>query len=121
MNSICIVGNVTKDLELNQTKTGKSVCQFDVAVSRRFDREITDFFRVVVWEKIAEICCQYLKKGSKVGITGEMQSRQYEGEKGKRTIWEIRADNIEFLSPKSEESKTEKTYLEELQDDDLPF
>jgi single-strand DNA-binding protein len=120
MNLICIVGNVTKDLELNQTKTGKSVCQFDVAVSRRFDREITDFFRVVVWEKIAEICCQYLKKGSKVGITGEMQSRQYESEHGKRTIWEIRADNVEFLSSKSEPGKKEETQPS-YEDDDLPF
>ena len=121
MNLICIVGNVTKDLELKYTTTGKAVCRFDVAVSRRFDRDTTDFFKVIVWEKVAENCCKYLQKGSKVGITGEMQSRQYESEHGKRTIWEIRADNVEFLSPKSEESKTEKTYLEKLQDDDLPF
>jgi len=119
LNSICIVGNVTKDLELRETQSGKKVCSFDVAVSRRFDREQTDFFRVNVWEKTAENCASYLKKGSKVGITGEMQSRQYETDNGKRTAWEIRADSVEFLSPKAEDAKTEKTRLEKLQDEDL--
>ena len=124
MNSICIVGNVTKDLELRETQSGKKVCSFDVAVSRRFDREQTDFFRVNVWEKTAENCASYLKKGSKVGITGEMQSRQYETDNGKRTAWEIRADSVEFLSPKAEgesKPKNNNRNVPNFEDEDLPF
>ena len=100
MNSLHIIGNVTRDLELRQTQSGKSVCAFDVAVSRRFNREETDFFKVVVWEKVAENCNNFLCKGSKVGIRGEIQSRQYEKDGIKYTVWEVKADEVEFLSPK---------------------
>ena len=121
MNSILITGNVTKDLELRETNSGKKVCSFDVAVSRRFDREQADFFRVNVWEKTAENCALYLKKGSKVGIKGAMQSRSYETNEGeKRQVWEISAEEVEFLSPKTEETKA-KTEKQEDFDEDLPF
>lgn len=128
MNSVLIIGNVTRDLELKTTQTGKSVCNFDVAVARRFNREETDFFRVTVWEKQAENCAEYLRKGSKVGVRGEMHSREYEQDGEKRLVWGVRADEVEFLSPRdSNTTGTKETARKGIRDnppiddDNLPF
>lgn len=135
MNKVFLTGNLTKDPELTTTANGISVCKFSVAVQRRFAKENgekeVDFLNIVAWRGIADNCNKYLKKGSKVGIVGSIQTRSYEGNDGvKRFVTEIIADEVEFLTTKnnSEEKKTEPKqepeqthFFTPINDDDLPF
>lgn len=126
MNKVIMVANLSKDVEKRETATGKTVANFSIAVAR-FGGEGADFFNVVVWGNQAENCATYLKKGSKVGIVGTLQNRSYEANDGtKRTITEIVAEQVEFLTPKqAQESvvsvKRERPQLEEIVDGNLPF
>lgn len=125
MNKVIITGNLSKDVEKRETNNGKAVANFSIAVSRPFSDE-TNYFNVTVWGNQAENCAKYLKKGSKVGIVGTLQNRSYEANDGtKRTITEIVAEQVEFLSPKQEEqvvsATRERPQLEEIVDGNLPF
>ena len=103
MNNVCIIGNITRDLDLRVTQSGKSVTNFTVAVTNDFNREETYFFDVVVWGKTAEVCATYLHKGSKVGIAGRLTTRTWETQEGqKRKVTEIVGDKVDFLTPKGE-------------------
>jgi single-strand DNA-binding protein len=125
MNKFLCTGNLTRDVEKRETNNGKAVANFSIAVAR-LGGEDADFFNVVVWGNQAENCAKYLKKGSKVGIVGTLQNRSYEANDGtKRTITEIVAEQVEFLSPKQEEQVVsvtrERPPLEEIEDNQLPF
>lgn len=136
MNKVILVGNLTKDPELITTNAGVSMCRFTVAVQRRYatadgNRE-TDFIPVVVWRGQAENCYKYLKKGSRAGVSGSIQTRNYESQDGqKRYVTEVVADEVEFISTRqSEDAKEEvpeekKAVVEDFEpivdDDDLPF
>lgn len=141
MNRVILVGNLTKDPELTTTSSGVSVCQFRIAVQRRFsnqngERE-TDFFTVVVWRGQAENCAKYLRKGSKAGVVGSLQTRSYDAQDGtKRYVTEVVADEVEFLTSKSSgegdfgdsydaaprpAKKKTVAELTPVEDDDLPF
>lgn len=103
MNSVILTGNICNDLELKSTDSGKSVCYFNLAVKRPFAKDVTDFFRVVTWNKQAENIFKYCGKGSKIGVCGVLNSRTYEDKEGKKcTICEVVANEIEFLATKSE-------------------
>ena len=109
MNSINIVGNLTRDPELKQvTINGEttSVCRFSVAVNRNKKNangeSVADFFNVVAWRGLAETAAKYLAKGRKVGITGSVRTGSYEKDGVKHSTFEIEANNVEFLSPKGE-------------------
>ena len=139
MNSVNIIGNVTRDLELKYTPSGKAVVNFTLAVSDRFNKETTHFLDVVVWGKLAELCAEYLTKGKKAGVTGRLQTRTYENQEGKKVkVTEINADEVEFLTPKGgskPEADTDKwshlakdeginldgVQLVDAEDDDIPF
>ena len=110
MNKIIITGNLTRDPELRQTESGKSVTNFTVAVRRPFKPDETDFFPVVVWGKQAESCAKYLSKGRKVGVSGFLYSREYKAIDGTpRRVMEICAEDVEFLSfTENEEQKPVK-------------
>ena len=130
MNKAILIGNLTKDPEITTTNNGVSVCRFTLAVSRRFanaegERE-TDFINVVVWRNLADNCHKFLKKGSKAAVVGSIQSRSYDANDGsKRYITEIVAEEVEFISTKSESfgarSDEEVSKLEPITDDNLPF
>jgi len=102
MNKCILIGNLTKDPELRSTPNGVSVCSFSIGVSRRFsnqngERE-TDFFNIIVWRKQAENVAKYLRKGSQVAVSGQIQNRSYDDKDGnKRYITEIIADEVQFL------------------------
>ena len=125
MQRFICTGNLTRDPELRETMGGVKVCNFDIAVKRDFahadgERE-TDFFNITTWRTTAESCVKYLKKGNKVGIVGTLQNRSYEDKNGyKRTVTEVVADTVEFLTPK-DAGKPERQPLEELKDNQLPF
>lgn len=117
MNKVFIIGNLSKEIDFMQTNSGLAVARFSVAVKRTVGNEV-DFLNVVVWRSLAESCMKYLKKGSKVAISGSIQTRSYEKNGQKQYITEIIAEQVEFLSktePKQEEM-TEITNTE-----DLPF
>jgi single-strand DNA-binding protein len=130
MNRVFQIGNLTKDPEARSTGSGISVCSFRIAVQRRFTgqdgQKVSDFFDVVAWRTLADICGKYLSKGSKVAVVGELQTRSYDAKDGsKRYVTEIVADEVEFLTPKaradSRGDELEREGFEEIEDDSLPF
>ena len=111
MNKVMLIGNLTKDPDVRTTSGGASVTTLSIAVNRRFKdksgERVTDYFRVVAWNKLADICGKYLVKGSKVSVSGELQTKDYEAKDGtKRYVTEILADEVEFLTPKSDRNQS---------------
>lgn len=102
LNRVILIGNLTRDPELRYTPQGTAVASFTVAVNRSFvnregERE-ADFIPIVVWQKRAETCAEYLIKGSQVAIDGRLQIRTYEDkDKIRRWVTEVIAQRIEFL------------------------
>lgn len=126
MNYVSMIGRLTKTPDIRQTNTGKNVCSFTLAVNRRYKdaqgNTTADFFPVQAWEKLAELCVRYLDKGSKVFVSGELRNRSYEAKDGsKRTVTEIIANEIEFLSPKAEPATPPVEEWQQVEDSDLPF
>lgn len=105
MNNWNGIGRLTKDSELRYTPQGKAVANFTMAVNRPFtnqqgERE-ADFIPVVVWGKLAENVANYTRKGSLVGVTGRIQTRNFDGNDGKKVyITEIVAESVQFLDQK---------------------
>ena len=126
MNYVSMIGRLTKTPDIRQTNTGKNVCTFTLAVNRRYKdadgKTTADFFTVQAWGKLAELCARYLDKGSKVFISGELRNRSYEAKDGsKRTVTEIIANEVEFLSPKAEPATPPVEEWQQVEDSDLPF
>ncbi len=150
LNKALLIGNLTRDPELKYTPKGNAVCTFSVATNSTWKdsdgnvQEIAEFHNIVTWNKLAEICSQILKTGTKVYIEGEIRTRKWEKDGVQRTRTEIRADDMKILSPlpknveleiddgkgkesippKDDDSKTKKTVDEESEIDsidDLPF
>ncbi len=101
MNSVILVGRLTRDPELRTTPNGIATCQISVAVNgipnANGDRT-TDFINVVVWRRQAENVSKYCSKGSQVGVQGRIHTRSYDASDGsKRYVTEVVADNITFL------------------------
>lgn len=105
INRVVLVGRLTKDPELRYTQNGDAVASFTLAVNRTYtnqngDREV-DFINCVIWRKPAENVANFLKRGSLAGVEGRIQTRNYEGQDGKRVyITEVQADSVQFLEPK---------------------
>lgn len=107
MNTINLIGNICGDLDLKQTNNGKSVITLNLAVKRPHTKDITDFIPLVLWEQSAEYLSRYAHKGSRIGVSGKLTSRQYEDKNGnKRTAFEVVCDSVEIC-----DSKTERTTL----------
>ncbi|MBM7693560.1 single-strand DNA-binding protein [Peribacillus deserti] len=106
MNRIVLVGRLTKDPELRYTPNGVPVATFTLAVNRTFtnqqgERE-ADFINCVIWRKPAENVANFLKKGSLAGVDGRLQTRNYEGQDGKRVyVTEVLAESVQFLEPRN--------------------
>lgn len=130
MNSISIIGYLTADPEKRSTPTGINAAMFTVGVTRSRknsdgDRE-SDFFRVTAWRATADYCANYLSKGSRVYVRGELTMRQFQGKDGKlRTQLEINAEAVENLTERKEVKKTATQpsidEFEDISSDDLPF
>lgn len=133
MQKFFAIGNLTRDPELSETNSGVAVCRFGIAVNRRRASEDaeqqTDFFNVTAWRGLAETISRYCKKGNKIAVSGQIQIRQYEDREGaKRTSVDVVAEEVEFLSPKSnDEARTaeepkKKPALEAMDESwDCPF
>ena len=108
MNKLTIIGNLTHSPELKTVSGNNSVCTFTVAVNRRRregQEPEADFFRVTAWRQLGENCAKYLDKGRKVAVVGTISARAYQGKDGSpRASLELTADDVEFLSPKGEQT-----------------
>lgn len=114
MNSCNFIGRLTATPELKATPNGKSVCNFSLAVERKFkDAEgnpIVDFIDCVAWGSQAEFLCKWFDKGVRVGLTGELQTRTYTDNDGKnRKIVEVLANTVEFADGKRESNTVATT------------
>ncbi len=108
MNSVILIGNLTKDPELTNTQNNVSVCKFTVAVTRKYsnadgNRE-ADFIPIVTWRAQADNCGRFLKKGSKVAVRGAIQMRTYDAPDGQRRfVTEVVAEEVQFLTTKQDD------------------
>ena len=123
LNKVFLIGRLTATPEIKYTTSNKAYTRFSLAVDNRFNQG-TDFINVVVWNKQAENVCNYLEKGSLVMVEGSISVSNYEDKEGnKRTMTDIIAQNIQFLSKKqSSENNSEnmKEDAEEAEEND-PF
>ena len=116
MNHVYLIGNLVRVPEVKSVNAGIKVCNFTIAVNRRMKsngEQQTDFFNIVAWRQLAELCEKYLSKGKKVAIVGSIQTRSYEKDGVKRTAWDILADEVEFLSPADKGAHREMEYRAE--------
>jgi len=109
LNRVQLIGNLTRDPEMKQIPSGATVTSFGVATNSTWKdqdgnkQEKVEFHNVVAWRNLAEICGQYLKRGSKVFIEGKLQTRSWEAEDGsKKYRTEIVADNMIMLDRKGD-------------------
>lgn len=127
MNKVFLVGNLTRDPELSTVgATSASVCKFGIAVNRRTGgNQETDFYNITAWRALGENCAKFIKKGSKVAISGDIQIRNYEDKEGnKRTSVDVVADAVEFLDKRSDSSydqTSNNVEMKPITDDSLPF
>ncbi len=132
MNRLTIIGNLTRDPETRTMNDGNTVCSFTVAVNRRTgkDHPEADYFRVSVWRQLGETCAKYLAKGRKVAVVGSVRASAYTDQSGNaKGSLEVTATDVEFLSPKGQETMQEapaqvdpQSGMEQVTaDDDLPF
>jgi single-strand DNA-binding protein len=111
LNKAMIIGNVARDPELRNTTSGQAVASFSVATNLSWTdqsgqkQDKAEFHNIVAWRKLAEICSQYLKKGSKVYVEGRLQTSDWEGQDGnKRYKTEIVMENMIMLDSKGQTS-----------------
>ncbi len=137
VNKVILVGRLGRDPETRYTSSGQAVCNVSLATDETFkDRagerqKRTEWHRIVLWTKLAELAQQYLKKGSLVYIEGRIQSRQWDDRDGnKRTSFEIVATAMKFLgargeapaAPEAEPQATQEAAPEpSVSDEDIPF
>lgn len=141
INSVVVVGNLTRDPELRHTQSGMAVASLRIAVNTRRKDPATgqwgekpNYFDVTVWGQQAESCAQYLAKGRQVGVQGRLEWREWDAQDGtKRQAVEIVADSVQFLGSRGEgeggggfvpagaASSNDADFGASAADDDIPF
>jgi single-strand DNA-binding protein len=135
MNKVFLIGNLTADPVGSTFDSGNTNCRFSIAVnrlSRGAESNAVDFINVVAWNQLATNCTKYLVKGSKVAVVGSIVTGSYERDGVKRTTFDIRADQVEFLSrpegttqqgkaPSTRESIDSLQEVSGGVEDDMPF
>ena len=126
MNTVQLIGRLTKDPEVRYSDKGTAIARFSVAIYR--DQNTTDFPNIVCFGKTAEIAEKYLAKGRQVGIAGRIQTGSYEKDGRKVYTTEVYADRIELLGRKADDTPAEEPPVSQipegfsqLTDDDIPF
>lgn len=144
MNSVQLIGRLTKDLDLKYTPSGKAVATGTLAVNRRFKNaqgeSEADFINIQIWDKSAENLANFTRKGSQIGVNGRIQTRNYENKEGARVyVTEIVVENFTLLESKKDSMSNGQTNQSsargnhqsrdpfangesiDIQDEDLPF
>ncbi len=125
LNKVMLIGRLTRDPEVKTTPQGVSVTNFSIATNRVWkddkgnQRDATEYHNIVAWRRLAEICAQYLSKGRQIYVEGHLQTRNWEGNDGKKNYrTEIVADNMIMLGSRSEwsvktsDQKTQQAAIE---------
>lgn len=136
INNVVLIGRLTRDVELRYTLQNQAVGQFTLAVNRNFKNQNgeydADFINCVIWGKLAENFANWTKKGNLVGITGRVQTRNYENQQGQRVyVTEVVAESFQLLE-KRDNSANQNSMAEQMppsfagdpmdiKDDDFPF
>lgn len=102
LNRVVLIGRLTQDPELRYTQSRTAVASFSLAVDRprvhQNGEKETDFIQIVVWQKLAELCCEYLKRGRLVAVDGRLQIKTYENREGQKIrAAEVVAESVRFL------------------------
>lgn len=133
LNKVMIIGHLGKDPEMRYTPSGRPVTTFTVAVSRSWNsadgerHSETEWFNIVAWGNLAEICKQYLNKGQQVYIEGRLQTRHWDDKEGqKHTSVEIVANEMMMLGERREANHSEEQSLpaegeQAAEEDEFPF
>ncbi len=135
LNTVVLIGRLTRDPELRYTQNGIGVCTFNVAVNRPYKGQSgekqADFIDVVAWRQLAENVANYMTKGRLVAVEGRIQTRTYENQEGqKRKAVEVVANNVRFLDKNPESKPTQnddkwdkvgQPVPNNTNDDDIPF
>ena len=113
VNKVILLGRLGQDPELKYTPSGTAVCNFSIATSESWSdksgqkQERTEWHRIVVWGKLAELCNQYLSKGRQAFIEGGLQTRSWEDKQGqKRYTTEINAKSVQFIGAPSNNNRS---------------
>ncbi|MFA5676583.1 MAG: single-stranded DNA-binding protein [Christensenellales bacterium] len=128
MNKVILAGRMVRDPELKTLGTGTEVCNFTVAVDRRFKKDEekqADFIDCTAWNKTGAFVSKYFKKGDGIVIDGRLESQKWEDKNGnKRVSWSVTCDNVEFPIGKGKGDTTVSdapNYTDITDDEDLPF
>lgn len=121
LNRVQLIGNLTRDPELRYTPNGAAVCSFSIATNRTWTtdtgekREEVDFHRIVAWNKLAELCSQFLVKGRKTYVEGRLSTRNWTGQDGsQKTTTEVVIDDMILLDNKGQTGSTPSNKPEEV-------
>lgn len=132
LNKVMIIGHLGKDPEMRYTPSGRAVTTFNVAVSRSWNssdgerRSETEWFKVVSWGNLAEICNKYLTKGQQVYIEGRLQTRRWEDKEGnQRKSVEVVANEMTMLGERRDKGQSTSNSFDEMppdiDEDEFPF
>ena len=102
MNSVCLIGRLTKDVQERRTQNGTPVISFTLAVDRRKKDDGADFIPCIAWDKAAETIAKYVHKGDMFGVTGYIQTRSYEKDGRRNYATEVVTTSFQFLERKRE-------------------
>jgi single-strand DNA-binding protein len=121
VNKVILVGRLGSDPEVRYTDKGTPVVKFSVATSERWkdksgeSQEKTEWHRIVVWDKLGEVCARYLTKGKQTYVEGRLQTRQWEQDGQKRYMTEVVASSVTFLGSRNDSVESHGN------SDDAPF
>ena len=114
LNKVILGGRLTADIELKQTPSGVSVCQFSIAVNRKKTKDgeqTADFINCVAWRNTAEFLARFFRKGSSVCVVGALQTRSWTDNNGqKRNVTEVLVDEALFVDGKNEAQTSGNDY-----------
>ena len=122
VNKVILLGRLGQDPEMKFTPSGQGVCNFSIATSKKWTdkagqkQERTEWHRIVVWGKLAELCNQYLSKGRQAFVEGELQTRSWEDDQGgKRYATEINAMSVQFIGGQQEAGQQQQQQSQQQQ------
>lgn len=137
VNKVILIGRLGSDVELKQTPAGNMVANFNIATGEKYKgkdgqmHEKTEWHRIVVWQKLAEICSQYLTKGRQVYIEGQLQTRKWEKDNQTHYTTEVLGKTVQFLGEgnkdKQQQSQQSESYQKQAEPapgfsaEDIPF
>ena len=122
MNSITLLGRLTKDPELKYSQKGTAYCRFTLAVARPFNKDETDFINCVAMDKTAEVMADYLRKGKRIAIQGRLQIGSYEKNGNTFYTADVMVSNLHFIDYKDDKNSNNISFVNnDGNDEDFPF